>query len=104
MSQTVPGTGIKQQAGDPSEDDGKPGSPYLVADSRDVDTWNVTGDGEEFPGRGNKKQKGPEVAEWKGLSVHGPSDGREEETPPTGTPWVRLSLWSESAWVWILMS
>lgn len=52
MSQTVPGTGIKQQGGDPSEDDGKPGSPhYLVADSRDVDTWNVIGDGEETRSR-----------------------------------------------------
>lgn len=101
----MPGTGIKQQGGDPSEDDGKSGSPhYLVADSRDVDTWSVTGDGEEVPGKGNKKQKGPEAAEWEKLSVQGPSDGREEETPQTGTPWVRLFLWSEPAWAWILVS
>lgn len=48
MSKTVPGTGIKQQGGDPPEDDDKPGSPhYLVEDSRNGNTWNVTGeDGE----------------------------------------------------------
>ena len=40
----------------------------------------------------------------KGLSVHSPSNGREEETPQTGTLWVRLSLWSELTWVWMLMS